>query len=223
MQFAAGQRWLDHVAGIHATLCASTRADKSVQLIDEDDQLVTALPDLVNDPAHALLEVAAVAGPSDHSGELELYDTLALQHARDLAIGDTLRDAFGDRRLADPRLADQHRVILAPPGQHLDGLFDLAVATDHWVDPALPGQGGQVTAELIKRGGSGPATRSRRPALSGRNRVGGQRGLERFRSHPGTGQHAASRRVGVNRQCEQDVLGPDIGRSERARDLMRIP
>jgi len=146
------------------TLCASTRADKSVQLIDEDDQLVTALPDLVNDPAHALLEVAAVAGPSDHSGELELYDTLALQHARDLAIGDTLRDAFGDRRLADPRLADQHRVILAPPGQHLDGLFDLAVATDHWVDPALAGQGGQVTAELIKRGGSGPATRSRRPA-----------------------------------------------------------
>ena len=54
-----------------------------------------------------------------------------------LAVDDALRQAFDDRRLADARLADQHRVVLGAPLQHLDGAADLVVAADHRVELAL--------------------------------------------------------------------------------------
>ena len=54
-----------------------------------------------------------------------------------LAVDDALRQAFDDRGLADARLADQHRVVLGAPLQHLDRAADLVVAADHRVELAL--------------------------------------------------------------------------------------
>ena len=58
---------------------------------------------------------------------------------------------FGDRRLADARLADQHGVVLGAPGQHLDGAPDLLVAADDGVDFALCSKGGQVAGIALER------------------------------------------------------------------------
>ena len=125
VQLTAGERGLDHVGGVHAALGAGAGPDNGVYFVDEDDELVAVLPDLVDDPAQALLEVAAVAGTGDDARELELDDPLARQRLRDFLVDDALSDALHDRRLADARLADQHRIVLAAPGQHLDGLLDL--------------------------------------------------------------------------------------------------
>ncbi len=55
-----------------------------------------------------------------------------------------MRQPLDDGRLADARLADQHRIIFAPPRQHLDHAANLRIAADHRVDLALPGQLDQV-------------------------------------------------------------------------------
>ena len=52
-----------------------------------------------------------------------------------VAVDDPLGEALDDRRLADPGLADQHRVVLRPARQHLDHPADLLVAPDHRVEP----------------------------------------------------------------------------------------
>ena len=44
---------------------------------------------------------------------------------------------FGDRGLADAGVADEQRIVLLPPAQHLDGAIDLGVAADQRVDLAV--------------------------------------------------------------------------------------
>jgi len=58
-------------------------------------------------------------------------------------------EPFGDRRLADPRLADQRGVVLRPAGQDLDDPLDLLLAPDDRIELAGPGRFGQVDPELI--------------------------------------------------------------------------
>jgi hypothetical protein len=67
------------------------------------------------------------------------------------AIDDALRQAFDDRGLADARLADQHRIVLGAPLQHLDGAADLLVATDDRIELAVLGALGQVDGVLLQR------------------------------------------------------------------------
>ena len=61
------------------------------------------------------------------------------------------RQPLGDRRLADARLADQHRIVLRPPAQHLHRAPDLLVAADDRVDLALARRLGQVARILLQR------------------------------------------------------------------------
>ena len=44
---------------------------------------------------------------------------LPLQRLRHVAVDDLLRQSLDDGRLADAGLADQHRVVLGAPAQHL--------------------------------------------------------------------------------------------------------
>ncbi len=223
VQLAAGQGRLEHVARVHPALGARARPDQRVQLIDEDDELVAVLPDLVHDPLDTLLEVAAVAGAGHHAGQLELHHPLARQRLGHVVVHDALREALDDRGLAHPGLADQHRVVLAPPGQHLDGLLDLVVAPDDGVDLALPGQRGQVPAEFVERRRGRPAAGTSWPARSARaGPLPGQGPLQRLRGDPGPGQDPARAGLGVDGQGEQDVLRPDVGGADRAGDLVRV-
>ena len=60
-----------------------------------------------------------------------------LQHLGHVALVDAQRQPFGQRRLADARLADEQRVVLAAPAQHLDHPLELERAADQRID--LPG------------------------------------------------------------------------------------
>ena len=63
---------------------------------------------------------------------------------------DALGQALDDGRLADARLADQHRVVLGVAAEDLDDPLDLLLAADDRVELAGPGQLGQVDAELVE-------------------------------------------------------------------------
>ena len=71
---------------------------------------------------------------------------LVLEPFRHVAADDALGQPFDDGRLADARLADQHRVVLGAPRQHLDDPANLLVAADDRIELALGGHLRQIAA-----------------------------------------------------------------------------
>src|SRR5919204_4790985 len=128
-----------------------SRADDRVQLVDEQDDLTLALSDLLEDGLQALLELAAVLRAGKQRSDVEREDPLVLETLGYVAAHDALREALDDRRLADARLADEDRVVLRAPRQHLDDAADLLVAPDDRVDLVLAREVGQVAPVLVER------------------------------------------------------------------------
>ena len=119
-QLAAREHRLEHVARVHRGVTGGARADDGVQLVDEGDDLPgeflisvkTAFSRSSNSPRYF--------APGHHRGQVEGNQALAAQGLGHVAGDDPLGQALDDGGLADAGLADQHRVVLGPPGQHLD-------------------------------------------------------------------------------------------------------
>ena len=109
------------------------------------------LGEVVEHGLQPLLELAAELGAGDQRAHVERQHALVLERLGHFAVDDALREAFDDRGLADARLADQHRVVLGAPLQHLDGAADLVVAADDRVELALARALGQVDGVLLQR------------------------------------------------------------------------
>ena len=136
VQFAAGEGRLEQVGRVHRAF-AFARADQGVHLVDEQDDLARGLLDLVEHAFQPLLELAAIFGAGDQRAHVEAEQAPVLDPVGHVAIGDAQREPLGDRGLADAGLADQHRIILGPPREHLDGPANLLVAADHRVELAF--------------------------------------------------------------------------------------
>ncbi len=98
-----------------------------------------------------LLELAAVLRARDQRAHVEREDVLVLQPLGHVAAHDALRQSLDDRRLADARLADQHRVVLGLAREDADDAPDLLVAADHRIELAVARQLDQVAAVLLER------------------------------------------------------------------------
>ena len=61
-----------------------------------------------------------------------------------------LGQSFDDGRLPHAGLADQHRVVLGAPAEHLDDTADLLVPADHRIELAAAGGIGQVATVLLQ-------------------------------------------------------------------------
>src|SRR5204863_40405 len=92
--------------------------DDRVQLVDEQDHLTLRFGDLAQHGLEAILELAAVLAARDQRADVERDQTAVLERLGNVAGDDALREPFGDRRLADARLADQRRVVLGAPRQN---------------------------------------------------------------------------------------------------------
>ena len=150
VQLAAGQRRLQHVGGVHRPFRLAG-ADQRVQLVDEQDDVALAVADLLQQGLEPLLELAAILRAGHQGAEVERQQAPVAQRLGHVAVDDALRQALGDRGLADAGLADQHRVVLGPAREHLDDAADLVVAADHRVELALAGGLGEVAGVLLER------------------------------------------------------------------------
>ena len=121
-----------------------------MQLVDEQDDLALGVLDLLEDGLEALLELAAELGAGDQRAEVERDDPLVLEPLGHVAADDPLGEALDDGGLADARLADEDRVVLGPPAEHLDDPADLLVAADDRIELAGARLGGQVAAVLLE-------------------------------------------------------------------------
>ena len=147
LQLAASQLGLDHRAQVERTF-GRAGADQRVQLVDEQDDVAAGAFDLVEDALDAAFELTAILGPRHQRPERQREHALLAQRGRDVAHRDPLRESLDDRGLADARLADENRVVLAAPGQDRDDPFDLVAAADDGVELAALGRLGEVARVL---------------------------------------------------------------------------
>ena len=113
-QLSARQHRLEHVAGVHRAL-GLAGADERVELVDEDDEFAFRFRDLLEHRLQALLELAAILRARDHGAQIERDEALVLEPFGNVTVDDALSEPFDDRRLADARLADEHRIVFRAP------------------------------------------------------------------------------------------------------------
>ncbi len=150
MQFAAGQRGLQQIGGVHRPF-GLAGADQGVHLVDEQDDRALGRGHLVQHRLQPLLELAAVLRAGDQRAHVEGHQLLVFQALRHVAVDDAQRQTLDDGGLADAGFADQHRVVLGAAGQHLDGAADLFVAADHRVELLVAGGLGEVAGVALQR------------------------------------------------------------------------
>ena len=149
-QLAARQRRLQEVGGVDRAL-RGTRSDQGVQLVDEEDDLALRILDLLQHRLEPVFELPAVLGPGHQGAQVERDHPLVLQPLGHVAGGDALGQALGDRGLPHSGLADQDRVVLGAPAQHLDDPPDLLVAADDRVELPAACEIGEVAPVLLQR------------------------------------------------------------------------
>ena len=99
-----------------------------------------------------LLEVAAIPRAGEQRPHVEREDRGLGEHRRRLAVDDLAREPFRDRGLADAGVADQQRVVLPPPAEHLDAPLDLQVTADQRIHVPPACLFVQVDAVLLQCG-----------------------------------------------------------------------
>ncbi len=150
-QLTTGEHRLEHVACVHCGITGGPGSDDRVEFVDERDDLAVRVLDLLEHGLESLLELATVLRAGHHRRQVEADQGLVAQGFRHVSGDDALGEAFDDGGLADAGFADENRIVLRPPRQHLDHTADLGVATDHRVELALAGGSGEVDAVLLQR------------------------------------------------------------------------
>ena len=198
---------------------AAAGADDGVELVDEGDDLALGVGDLLEDRLQPLLELAPVLGPGHHRPQVEGDDPLALQALGDVALDDAVGQALDDGRLAHAGLADEHRVVLGPAGQHLDDPADLLVAADDRVELALAGRLGQVPAVLLEGLVLLLGVLRGDPVAAAHVAQGG-RAARRGRPRSGRpGPAAGARPTGTRRPCRCAAASAASSTSRRSRSM----
>ncbi|OTP65614.1 hypothetical protein PAMC26510_37600 [Caballeronia sordidicola] len=185
-----------------------------MDFIDEDDGLPFVLRDVAQHGLEPLLKLPAILRAGQQRGHVERKHALALERFRHFAVHDPLRKPFHDGGLAHARLADQHRIVLRPPLQDLDGTADFVVTSNHRIE--LPGASalGQVDGVFLQRAALAFGVLTMHLAAAAH---GVDRGFERLaRQAMLLGKTA--RVAFVIGDCEQEHLA----RNERIVELLRF-
>ena len=137
-QFAAGQRRLQDVGGIHGTL-ATAGTYQRVNLVDEEDDLAFGLRHFLHDALQSFLKLAFILRTGQQRTHVEREELLVLQVLRHVTAHDALGQTFHDGGLTRARFTDEDRVVLRTARQNLQHASYLVVTAYHWVELAFAG------------------------------------------------------------------------------------
>ena len=122
-----------------------------MQLIDEKKDIAVRLGDFGKHRLQTFLKLAAVLRARDERAHIQGEERLVLQGLRHVALDDTLREPFGDRRFADARLADEHGVVLRLTRKDAHDVADLFIAPDDGLELVLAGALCEIGAVFFQR------------------------------------------------------------------------
>src|SRR5688572_24066517 len=126
-----------------------------MDLVDEENRVVFLL-ETIEHLFDALFEITAISSSGDQCTQIQCVDLRRLQHLRHIALLDPQREAFGERRLADARLADEQWVVFPAPAEHLNHALNLERTSDQRIDLTLRGAGDEIGRERLERIGVRP-------------------------------------------------------------------
>ena len=144
------QRWLQQVRRIHRAARRRAGADDRVDFVDEQHRARKGF-DFLHHGFEAFLEIAAIARACQQRTHVEREDRRALEHVGNLTANDLARQAFGDSRLADARVADEQRVVLLTAAEHLHRAHDFLLTADQRIDLAVARLLVEVHAVRVQR------------------------------------------------------------------------
>ena len=218
VQLAARQCRLQEVRGVHCAI-GLAGPDERMHFVDEQDDAACGRGDLVEHALEALLELAAIFRAGDERSHVEREKLLVADRFGHVAIDDAQRQPLDDRRLADAGLADQHRIVLGAPRQHLNGAADLLVATNDRIELAVARSVREIAGVFLQRV----------ILILGARRVGGaafadvvDRRVEGLRRDAGVGQNLGRLRSLLHRQRKQKALDGDERVARLLGDLLGI-
>lgn len=111
-KLTTSQEGLEQIGSVHTT----SRLHDKMQLVDEENDtgaLVRGLLNLVEDGLDTFLVLAAVRCASHQRAHVERVEPTE-KRGGDIAVDDSLGEAFGDGSLTNTRLTDEYRVVLRP-------------------------------------------------------------------------------------------------------------
>jgi hypothetical protein len=207
VELAPRERGLQEVRRVERAL-GRTRAHEGVELVDEQDHLSFGPLHFLEHRLEPLLELPAVLRAGEERPQIEGQHAPRLEPLGHVAAHDALREPFGDGGLPHARLADQDRVVLRAPREHLDHAADLVVAADDRIERALARGFGQV-ARVLGEGLIGLFGIGSRHLFSSAHAQ--ERVIDVFTGRPRLAQDAShlGRDGGIER-AEQEVLGAHV-------------
>src|SRR5208283_1575099 len=128
-----------------------SRAHQRVQLINKDDGILR-LHQFFHDGLQPLLKLSTIFRSRNDQRKIKRQNSLVREERWNLAVGNPLRQAFDNSRLADSRLADQHWIILGAPAQNLDHTLQLTVASNQRIQLAVHRRLRQIARKLAQEG-----------------------------------------------------------------------
>src|SRR5205807_2580152 len=149
-QLAASQRRLQHVGSVDRAL-SSTGANQRVQLVDKKNDLTLRVFHLFQARLQTIYKFTTVLCVRQHRSQIEPNQTLVAQSFRNVARNDSLREAFYDRRFADPGLTDKDRIIFGATRENLNRPPYFIITPDHRIEFALARQIRKVARVLGQR------------------------------------------------------------------------
>jgi len=132
-ELSGGQDRLDEGREIHRPAGGRVGADGRVNLVDEQDGHLP-FRERRDDCLEPLLEIAAEPRSGEQRRRVEREDFGALQHFGDVVLQQPDGEPFGERRLADAGVADEHGVVLAATAEDLERALELRRPSDERVE-----------------------------------------------------------------------------------------
>ena len=213
LQLPAGQHRLEDAGGVDGSF-GRTRTHQRVHLVDEQDD-VAAGADLLEHLLQPLFEIAAVARTGHQRTEIQGVELLVFERLGHLVAHDHLRQALHHGCFTHAGLADQHRVVLGAPGQHLHDALNFHFSADHRVEFAFPGRLREVAAELVEHERRGGCALGRTGAGSRFFALVPGQQLDDLLAHPvevraELDQHLCRHTFPFPDQAEQNVFSADV-------------
>src|SRR5947207_10528573 len=104
-----------------------------MQFVDKEDDPTFARDDFFEKSLEPVLKFPTVLGPGNHGAEIHGHEALVLEALRHIATDNAAGQALSDCCFAHTRLANQNRVVLGSPGEHLHHAPDFLVSADYWI------------------------------------------------------------------------------------------
>ena len=149
LQLTVSQRWFKHITGINSSLSRPS-PDYSMHLINEQYYFALCLPNLIHHRLKPLLKLTSELAPCHQCPHIQSHYLAPLKGIGNIVSHNLLCQPLSNGSLAHPGIANNHRVILGPPGKYLHHPANLIVPTDNRVELALTGKLSQVTTILLQ-------------------------------------------------------------------------